>query len=721
MFMRIKSISFVIFLLMQLQVLSQDKNWVNIGPEGGIIKRIKTAPSAKNVVYCGMQDGSVFRSDNSGMNWNLIGWFAEGVSCLDVHPLDSKIVYLGTNSNLYITTDDGSNWHTGGWNNGGITCLSIDPLTPKNIYLSSLGNYGGIWKSTNSGDSWSFIHFPDTQGMTFVICVDPINNNFAYAVSNSNKMYRSTDNGDTWQIISTITGFPNDLEINQSSPSILYLASSEGVFITTDSGRTWSEKNDGAIDRNHPWTDNILINPLIPTQIFRNTNETAFVSNFQGEAWKATGFPAGSMTIASDSIVLSGTEEGVYAWNTNAENLHSSNKGLLGTTIKSLQGSAQTSPVILAATENQGLANAYLYINQLGSTDWTKYYWGHGISELKASPFNSQLIIGGFGGFQTGVKVSLDGGKTWQLDSIATGVYTLEFSNYNSSTIFAGGQNGLNKSSDLGAHWSKINTPAGYYSVNHISTEKNDSLIYLCLGHGIDWNSTITLLSSTNSGTTWYDHNLSATCVLIWHNNPDIILCGTSNNLLRSSNAGSTWDQIQVSGQSVYIHKIISYKNKLLFIGTNKGVFYSGDAGISWLKLGADLLHENVLDISFSEGLTASIIIGTQGGGVYKQNIDYITSLDQIVHNNPIYTLSNNYPNPFNPTTTIKYSVPKLSFVSIKVYDVLGRLVKTLVNENKPAGNYNVTFDGSNFVSGVYFYRMESGSFSQTMKLLLLK
>jgi len=85
------------------------------------------------------------------------------------------------------------------------------------------------------------------------------------------------------------------------------------------------------------------------------------------------------------------------------------------------------------------------------------------------------------------------------------------------------------------------------------------------------------------------------------------------------------------------------------------------------------------------------------------------------------YSLMQNYPNPFNPTTTINYSVLKSGLVTIKVYDILGREVATLVNENKPVGNYGVEFNANKLTSGIYFYRMESGSFSQTKKLSLLK
>ena len=86
------------------------------------------------------------------------------------------------------------------------------------------------------------------------------------------------------------------------------------------------------------------------------------------------------------------------------------------------------------------------------------------------------------------------------------------------------------------------------------------------------------------------------------------------------------------------------------------------------------------------------------------------------------FILSQNYPNPFNPTTTIDYSVPKSSMVTIKVYDVLGKEVATLVNQNKSAGNYSVQFNASSkFASGVYLYRMQARSFVQTKKLILMK
>ena len=85
------------------------------------------------------------------------------------------------------------------------------------------------------------------------------------------------------------------------------------------------------------------------------------------------------------------------------------------------------------------------------------------------------------------------------------------------------------------------------------------------------------------------------------------------------------------------------------------------------------------------------------------------------------YALSQNYPNPFNPSTTIKYQIPNDGMVSLRIYDITGQEVKTLVNQAQEMGRYEVSFNASNLSSGVYFYRIQSGSFTKTMKMLLLK
>jgi hypothetical protein len=85
------------------------------------------------------------------------------------------------------------------------------------------------------------------------------------------------------------------------------------------------------------------------------------------------------------------------------------------------------------------------------------------------------------------------------------------------------------------------------------------------------------------------------------------------------------------------------------------------------------------------------------------------------------YSLSQNYPNPFNPSTTISFSIPTSEFISLKVFDVLGKEIAALVNEEKPAGSYNVNFDASQLSSGIYFYKLQAGNYFEMKKMILMK
>lgn len=109
--------------------------------------------------------------------------------------------------------------------------------------------------------------------------------------------------------------------------------------------------------------------------------------------------------------------------------------------------------------------------------------------------------------------------------------------------------------------------------------------------------------------------------------------------------------------------------------------------------------------------------------GFWYQTRHLITSVDRLPETNlpAEFLLWQNYPNPFNPSTTISYTVPKRSQVTLKIYDVLGRVLQTLVEETQDAGVYKVRLDASGLASGVYFYRFMGGSFVDTKKLILLR
>ena len=125
--------------------------------------------------------------------------------------------------------------------------------------------------------------------------------------------------------------------------------------------------------------------------------------------------------------------------------------------------------------------------------------------------------------------------------------------------------------------------------------------------------------------------------------------------------------------------------------------------------------------VSFTDANTGTAVGGagtilrtTNGGVTFIQE----ESINEILYN---YMLLQNYPNPFNPSTNIKYGVSSTELVNLKVYDVLGNEVATLVNEEKPAGTYEVTWSAANLPSGVYFYQLRAGNFIETKKMILSK
>lgn len=128
-------------------------------------------------------------------------------------------------------------------------------------------------------------------------------------------------------------------------------------------------------------------------------------------------------------------------------------------------------------------------------------------------------------------------------------------------------------------------------------------------------------------------------------------------------------------------------------------------------------------DLPTGDGCTAA---WTASSLSYRSNIKLMMSPLSGIGNSTqgtpkVYSLSQNYPNPFNPVTVINYAIPREGLVKMKVYDILGREVKVLINEVKQPGFYSVDFDGSTLSSGVYFYKLESGTFSDIKKFMLIK
>lgn len=161
----------------------------------------------------------------------------------------------------------------------------------------------------------------------------------------------------------------------------------------------------------------------------------------------------------------------------------------------------------------------------------------------------------------------------------------------------------------------------------------------------------------------------------------------------------------------------------------NSGVAMSNDFGESWSVLSSEGLptqngNNNIAATSSSLLEFYFGVFDSENTGTYRTpiSVSSVKNEEQGIPNS--YSLSQNYPNPFNPSTTIKFSIPQNGHVALTVYDVLGKEVAELVNEELSAGSYSVVFDvgkTTDFSSGIYFYRLESSNFTQTKKFMLVK
>jgi hypothetical protein len=149
-------------------------------------------------------------------------------------------------------------------------------------------------------------------------------------------------------------------------------------------------------------------------------------------------------------------------------------------------------------------------------------------------------------------------------------------------------------------------------------------------------------------------------------------------------------------------------------------LFATSDLGQTWTPVNDTLFSSaSVTTMAASRDY---LFVGTAMGGWRISVADVVTSVRN--GSSPVptgYSLSQNYPNPFNPATEIQFSIAKLSIVDLRIFDLLGREVATLVKGQRHAGTYSVKWDAGNLPSGVYFYRLRAGSFTQTRKLVLLK
>jgi hypothetical protein len=237
-----------------------------------------------------------------------------------------------------------------------------------------------------------------------------------------------------------------------------------------------------------------------------------------------------------------------------------------------------------------------------------------------------------------------------------------------------------------------------------------NALINKTTNGGMDWN------GGGYSGPTGL--NYSAIFDLNFQSNNGFALGIESgiNYLYKTTNA-SNWIKTSLP-HAMYSVKFTDANTGWL-CGENGKIMYSTNTGISWSEQTSATF--SVLNEIYMVNNTTGYIAG-QNGVILKTTNGGITGVHQTGSNIPDkYSLSQNYPNPFNPVTQIKFDLPKASMVNITIYNSLGKEIEQVISKELSTGSYSVDWDASLNPSGVYFYKITAGEFSQTRKMVLVK
>jgi hypothetical protein len=246
------------------------------------------------------------------------------------------------------------------------------------------------------------------------------------------------------------------------------------------------------------------------------------------------------------------------------------------------------------------------------------------------------------------------------------------------------------------------------------------------------------IIKTTDTGQTW-ENIYSGVVETLWQieflDQSTGFIVGDFGRILKTEDGGETWRKTN-SGTQENIYCITFVNNMYGWVGTENGMRYTTDGGETWQGVPLRYSHGTVKKFAIDHNYLYAMNFPQGDWGQVQDNLMYLlrTKIDPTdIYDSDItdlqpkeISLSQNFPNPFNSTTRIKYSLPNQGFVSLKIYNIRGQLVRTLLNRKKAAGNYSAIWDGRSdrgkvVSSGMYIYQIQCNGQTKTHKLLLLK
>jgi photosystem II stability/assembly factor-like uncharacterized protein len=666
-------------------------------------------------------NGLIIKTTNGGDNWfSQTNTSITSATLYAVYATDANTVFVAGNSNAFIkSTDGGSTWITIPPVFGTTTDFRgiYFPPTATGYLGFAVGHRNRIIKTTDGGNSWFAAYDPGGTNQLWAIDFDS-SNEIGLACGAAGTVLRTTNGGNTWN---PVAGLPSVIFycVRFGADNAAYLSGANGyLFKSTDGGATWNALG-------YRFTTSTIRDVSFADDSTGYVCGTGFVARTTngGVTWTMQTSPftgdVNEIVAPSPNIAIAGCDGGnVIRTTDGGDNWTLVPTGITGTNSDIL--------AIDFADENIGLVAAYngtVARTTNGGETWTI------ISSITGSnPWDMDMVDSLYAwvsGTNERIFRTTDGGFTWtqQLAIGGLGTYGISFANRDIGV--AGGTGGNTYYTiNGGENWiAAVTKPGQTVWGIHIAespvygtvalTACASGYVYKSMDGGANWflepRYTINTMNDvwmTNAANAWFVGNLGIVIKYFEPANIPVELNSFTASVI-DNNVFLRW---------VTASEINNMGFEILRCAQNdiweRIGFVEGRGTTTEINL------YSFSDNNLPEGAYQYRLKQIDFDGSFKYH--YLNETIEII--SPLtFHLAQNYPNPFNPVTIISYKIPVNGLVTLKVFDVLGREVTTLVNGEKSAGKYEVTLDALELSSGVYYYTLRAGDFVKTNKMLLLK
>ena len=647
--------------------------------------------------------GVVYKTTDGGENWSQIWWGDNLCRYCWIDPRNTDVLYVSTGIfdrdpanediaagdpggvGILKSTDGGDTWEIIDQDNGlmnlFVGSLYMHPDNP-DILLAGTGSeyaealvdqqHEGVYRTTNGGDSWTCVIAGQIFGAVEFYDPDP---DIAYAVS-AGAVYRSEDGGynwqgfgrpdDTWGPDGIIAGMPIDAQCDPRDPNRIFVNNYlGGNFLSEDGGQTWVLASKGYTGAQ---VQEVAIVPGQTAKVYAAARSGLFRSLDGGENW--AGLAHTSLECGADAF---------------AENM-----------CVAVDPSDENHILSSCAQLNGAM------ISDDGGQSWYFYTLPYHPTRFRYAPSNPNTVYAAMYPLYSRDEIE-------QCGKCTSPTYDL-----NTIQLFI--------STDSGDNWTQVTPSDTGFAVVALAVHPTDpNTIFISRPNA-------EMLKSADGGENWEAigsglPDLCAMCLAVNPDDPNILFTGMMmGGVYRSQNGGESWTQMcsgLIPEGDILDIAIDPSNTQVVYIGDrDSGVYYSTDGGDHWQPLQEGMTHRriNTLDISDDGSV---LYAGIEGDGVYRLGTPAETSVSPELSESIDWILTQNYPNPFNASTMIGYTIPISEMVSLKIYDLRGREVVTLVEERKQSGTYVVEWQAEDLPSGIYILRLAAGKHIETRKLIL--